>query len=125
MTLTRFSILFLLAALLLAGMAITLTDHAAKKTDVGLGMSVAAIESFIRQQKCSPITIYTCPYVVKYVCPAKPGWSGLDDLHMGIIVGHANGPEVVITGWIAPLRTWDKLGLRDGCTKSNLFVPLP
>jgi hypothetical protein len=103
--------------------SLTLTDHALQKvlTDT---WNVAAITTWMELGRCHPVDVYTCKGgVTKYTCPLDEGKTGKNSLYIGIIVGNATGTELVITGFIAPRKTWDKLGQRDGCTKSVWFMP--
>lgn len=102
--------------------SLPLSDHALQKTLTDV-WSVASVTAWMESGKCNPIIVYSCAGgITKYICPLDPNKTGPKSLYFGIIIGDQtfDGSEVVITGFIAPLKTWDRLGVRDGCVSNTM-----
>lgn len=102
--------------------SLPLSNHALDK-QLADGWSVEGITRWLEQGSCRPIVVQVCTGgVTKYLCPIVPGATGLKDLYAGIITGTKTwtGSELVITGWVAPLKTWNRLARRDGCSSTTM-----
>lgn len=102
--------------------SLPLSNHALDK-QLNITWDVEMVTRWMEQGNCNPITVQVCrDNITKYLCPLAPGATGPKDLYAGIITGQKtwDGNEIVITGWIAPWKTWERLGRRDGCTTTTM-----
>jgi hypothetical protein len=101
------------------------SNHSLKKQLID-GWNVMNLSLYMSQGECTPIVVYTCSNdIVKFTCPVRKGETGRKALWAGLIIGHDtfDQSQVVITVIIAPLKRWEAMGLRDGCTSSTLIIP--